>query len=162
MRWMENRKEATDAGDVGVAQAVAGDQQWQMHDQQRLHPRWRQILAHTHTQHAHKHTRSGLIEAGGSAPRKAQGGSDCHPFLSPPPSVSPLPYNTPTHTIPPAHGCTGTSECAIFSPTHWLAGWLGFSRVPPESNKSRLKLKQLVRPHPPRHLLDYRQSTCHL
>lgn len=49
VRWMDNRKEATDAADVGVARAVGSDQQRQMHDQRRLHPRCRWILAHTHT-----------------------------------------------------------------------------------------------------------------
>lgn len=97
VRWMDNRKEATDAADVGVAQ------QRQMHDQRRLHPRCRRILAHTHTctltrarvsMHAHTHPR--LIEAGGSAPREAQGEVTVTLFL--PTSISPLPYNTPTHT----------------------------------------------------------------
>lgn len=32
-RWIESRIEATDVGDVGVAQAVGDDQQWQMHYQ---------------------------------------------------------------------------------------------------------------------------------
>lgn len=38
-RWMENRKEATDVGDAGVAQAVGAERQWQMHYQRHLHPR---------------------------------------------------------------------------------------------------------------------------
>lgn len=29
-RWMENRKEATDVGDAGVARPVGDDRQWQM------------------------------------------------------------------------------------------------------------------------------------
>lgn len=38
-RWMENRKEATDVGDAGVARPVGDDRQWQMHYQRHLHPR---------------------------------------------------------------------------------------------------------------------------
>jgi len=38
-RWMENRKEATDVGDAGVAQLVGSKRQWQMHYQRHLHPR---------------------------------------------------------------------------------------------------------------------------
>lgn len=38
-RWMENREEATDVGDAGVAEAVGDERRWQMHYQRRLHPR---------------------------------------------------------------------------------------------------------------------------
>lgn len=36
-RLMEDRTEATDVGDAGVAQAVGDEGQWQMHYQLHLH-----------------------------------------------------------------------------------------------------------------------------
>lgn len=38
-RWIEDEKEATDAGDAGVAQVVGDQKHWQMHYQRHLHPR---------------------------------------------------------------------------------------------------------------------------
>lgn len=106
VRWMDNRKKATDAGDAGVARAVGDDRQWQMHYQRHLHSPLSvdsHSVPHTHTHtptNAQTHA-SELIEASGLAPHEAQGGSDCHPFFLPP-SAPYLIIHSPTRN----HTCT--------------------------------------------------------
>ncbi len=147
---MESRKEATDVGDAGVAQAVWDRRQWQMHYQRHLHPCWRRTpLCHSHTcTHAQTHA-SKLIEASGLVPHQARGVMTATLFSL----ISPLLSWTRAQSHTYTYRYIYTYICAIFSPTLLCSlkcqAGRGLCGVPPESNKSWLELKQLVRPPRP-------------
>lgn len=103
-------------------------------------------LCPTHTcTHAQTHA-SKLIEASGFVPHQAQGVMTTTLF----PPISPLLSSTHAHSHANTHRYIYTYIRATLSPTllcslKCQAGG-GLCRVPPESNKSWLELKQLVRP----------------